>query len=134
MRVCSACLRCAMLRPHVHRISELAADAPIPLLERRRVIGEKAMLSHVVLRKGCVVGLHRHENEQFTVVLSGCLRYRFGAPGEVGVPEPVTLRAGEVVHLPPNLAHGADALEDTVVLDIFSPPSATTGIDHAHGS
>ena len=36
---------------------------------------------------------------------------------------------GEVLHLPSNCPHSAEALEETVVLDIFSPPSERTGID-----
>ena len=114
-----------MLRPTVHRFADLAFDAPMPLLERRRVIGEKAMISHILLRKGCVVPVHRHENEQFSVVVSGRLRFFF----EEGGAPAVTLGPGEVIHLPSNLPHGAEAEEETVVLDVFSPPSAETGID-----
>ncbi|MFM9956879.1 MAG: cupin domain-containing protein [Phycisphaerales bacterium] len=110
--------------PAVRRFADLPVDAPMPLLERRRVIGEKAMISHITLRQGCVVPMHKHENEQFSVMVSGRLRFVF----EDGLP-PMTLGAGEVIHLPSNLPHGAEALEETIVLDVFSPPSATTGID-----
>lgn len=96
------------------------------LLERRRVIGEKAMISHITLRRGFAVPTHAHENEQFSAVLSGRLRFDIGAEGSA---RQVTIGPGEVIHLPSNLPHAAEALEDTVVLDIFSPPSQTTGID-----
>jgi quercetin dioxygenase-like cupin family protein len=112
----------------VYRWADLKTDTPMALLERRRVIGEQAMISHVVLTKGCAVPTHQHENEQFTCVISGRLRFGLGADGSPHRRE-VTLTAGEVIHLPANVPHSADALEDTVVLDIFSPPSATTGID-----
>lgn len=111
--------------PRVHRFADLPTDSPMPLLERQRVIGSQAMISRIVLRKGCLVPVHQHENEQFSAILSGTLRFTFG-PG--GTP-PIDVNAGEVLHLPANCPHGAEALEDTVVLDIFSPPSATTGID-----
>lgn len=106
----------------------MAADAPMALLERRRVIGEQAMLSHVTLRRGCDVPTHSHANEQFSAILSG--RLRFGL-GEVGSPSrrEVVVTAGQVIHLPGNVPHSAYAEEDTVVLDIFAPPSQTTGID-----
>lgn len=112
----------------VNRWDALPVDAPMPLLERRRVIGEKAMISHITLRKGCEVPTHSHANEQFSCVLSGCLRFGLGA---VGSPErsEVDVRAGQVIHLPSNLPHSAFAVEETIVLDVFSPPSATTGID-----
>lgn len=106
----------------------LTCDKPMPLLERRRMMGEKAMVSHVTLRKGCDVPTHAHENEQFSCVVSGRLRFGLGA---VGSPErrEVVVAAGQVIHLPSNLPHSAFAEEETVVLDIFAPPSQMTGID-----
>ncbi len=107
---------------------ELPIDAPMALLERRRVIGEQAMISHITLHKGCDVPTHSHENEQFSAVLSGWLRFGIGAAGAADWRE-VDVRAGQVIHLPANVPHSARAMEETVVLDVFSPPSATTGID-----
>ena len=107
---------------------QLPNDRPMDLLERRRIIGEKSMLSRVFLRKGCFVPSHAHENEQFACTLSGRLRFGLGTPGASDFRE-VVVSAGEVLHLPANVPHPAEALEDTLVLDIFSPPSATTGID-----
>lgn len=112
----------------VHRWSELAKDCPMSLLERRRIIGEKAMLSQVLLKKGCDVPTHEHENEQFACIISGRLRFGIGAEGSPQRRE-VVVNAGEVLHLPGNVPHSAYAEEETLVLDIFSPPSATTGID-----
>lgn len=112
----------------VQEWDSMPVDAPMALLERRRVIGEKAMLSHITLRKGCDVPTHSHANEQFSAVLSGRLRFGLGAEGSPERRE-VDVRAGQVIHLPSHLPHSAHAAEDTVVLDIFSPPSAGTGID-----
>lgn len=100
----------------------MPADAPMPLLERRRIVGGQCMLSHVTLRKGCAVPGHAHANEQMVCVLSGCLRFTL-ATGTTDV------RAGEALHLPPHAPHSAEALEDSVVLDVFAPPSEKTGID-----
>lgn len=111
-----------------YRWSELTTDKPMPMLERQRIVGEKMMLSRVFLRMGCDVPTHSHENEQFACVMSG--RMLFGI-GELGSParKELTLSAGEVLHLPSNVPHSALALEDTLILDLFSPPSKTTGID-----
>ncbi len=98
------------------------------LLERRRIIGQRVMLSHVTLMKGCVVPRHAHDNEQFACVLSGRVRFDVG-DGEGPSRQEFVLRGGEVLHFPPNVPHAAEALEDTVVLDVFSPPSERTGID-----
>ena len=100
----------------------------MPLLARKRIIGDKAMISRVVLRKGCDVPTHAHANEQFACILSGRLRFGVGEDGSPGR-RTVIVAAGEVLHIPSNVPHSAFAEEDTVVLDIFSPISATTGID-----
>lgn len=112
----------------VHRWTELPFDAPMALLRRQRVIAEKMMVSNVFLQKGCDVPTHSHENEQISCILSGRLRFGIGAEGTAERRE-VTVGAGEVVVLPGNVPHSAYAMEDTQVLDLFSPPSATTGID-----
>jgi quercetin dioxygenase-like cupin family protein len=103
------------------------------LLERQRIIGEQAMISRVHLRRGCYVATHAHANEQFGIIVSGRLKFGLGAEGS---PERVfkTVGPDEVIHLPANLPHSAEALEDTIVLDIFSPPSEKTGIDTVHRS
>ncbi len=110
-----------------HVWSELAEDAPMPLLTRRRVIGEKMMVSRVVLEPGLVVAPHHHENEQISIVVEGRVRFRIGETEEA--PHELEVEGGEVLVLPPWLWHGAEALERTVVLDLFAPPSERTGID-----
>lgn len=112
----------------VHKWETLAEDAPMPLLSRKRVIGEQMMISRVVLSKGCDVPSHSHANEQFVVLLSGKARFGLGAPGTPEHRE-VVIGAGDVLHLPSNLPHSAVALEETLILDLFSPPSQKTGID-----
>jgi quercetin dioxygenase-like cupin family protein len=111
-----------------YRWSELPKDVPMPMLERRRVIGEQAMVSHVTLHKGCFVPTHAHVNEQMTCILSGRLKFTLGEETSANR-ETVMVGPGEMIHLPSNTPHAAEAIEETVVLDIFSPPSATTGID-----
>lgn len=117
-------MRPAML----HRWSDLTTDAPMPMLDRKRIIGDQMMLSLVHLNKGCVVPMHVHANEQFAYILRGWLRFTIGdkAKGNLQV---LDVRADEVLHLPGNVPHAAEAMADTIVLDCFSPPSATTGID-----
>ena len=117
-----------MLSATHYRWDSMTPDRPMELLERRRIVGEKAMISRVWLRKGCLVPGHSHENEQFACTLSGRLRFELGTKGSDDWRE-VIVAAGEVLHLPANVPHSAEAMEDTLVLDIFSPPSATTGID-----
>ncbi len=100
-------------------------------LARRRIIGKQMMLSEVLLEKGCHVPMHAHENEQFACIVSGELRFTIGAADSrtKDKPRTINVKAGEVLHLPSNVPHAADAVVDTLVIDLFSPPSATTGID-----
>ena len=88
------------------------------LLDRRLVTGERLMLAHVYLKKGCLVPRHSHENEQITYILEGALHFWLGEDEK----EEVVVRAGEVLTLPPNLPHKALALEDTLDVDVFCPP------------
>jgi len=112
----------------VYRWSDLPTDRPMPRIERRRVIGERMMISQVLLEKGCVVPSHAHENEQFACVVRGRIRFGLGVEGS---PEhqQVVLIGGEVLHLPSKVPHSAEALDETLILDLFSPPSERTGID-----
>jgi quercetin dioxygenase-like cupin family protein len=87
-------------------------------IARRLVSGERLMLTHVYLDKGFVVPRHSHENEQLTWILEGVLRFWLGEDES----EVVDVAAGEVLHLPSNLPHKAEALEDTLDVDIFAPP------------
>ena len=100
------------------RWDDLPKEQLNDLLSRRLVTGERGMLAHVYLKKGCVVPKHHHENEQFTYILEGALEFKIGEDG--GRTE--IIRAGEVLHIPSNIPHAAKALEDTLDLDIFCPP------------
>jgi quercetin dioxygenase-like cupin family protein len=89
-----------------------------PLIDRQFVHGERTMLARVILRKGAIVPSHSHENEQITYILEGALRFTMG-DGRV-----FRVGAGEVLVIPSNMPHHAEALEDTVDLDVFAPPRA----------
>ena len=114
----------------VIRWRDLPQDHPMPLIDRRRIIGRHLMISEVHLHKGFKVPTHQHANEQFAWVSSGRVRFGGGADGSPSRRE-VTLTAGEVLHLPPDVPHSAEALEDSMVIDLFSPPSEKTGVDRA---
>ena len=108
----------------LYRWDDLTTDTPMPLLVRQRVIGDLMMISRVELQKGCKVPMHSHANEQISCMISGRLKFVLGPDNR----ELVAV-AGEVLHLPAHVPHAAEALENCVVLDLFAPPSQTTGID-----
>jgi quercetin dioxygenase-like cupin family protein len=100
------------------RWEDMPRERVTDMLERRIITGDDMMLAHVYLQKGCVVPKHQHVNEQLTYILEGALRFRIGEDGA----EEVTVAAGEVLHIPSNVWHEAVALEDTLDVDVFSPP------------
>ena len=89
-----------------------------PLIDRQFVYGERGMLARVVLRKGAIVPEHSHENEQITWIGEGALRFTMG-DGRV-----ITVSAGQILVIPSNMPHQAEAREDTIDFDIFAPPRA----------
>lgn len=101
-----------------YRWEDMPKERVTDSLDRRLITGERMMLAHVYLKKGCVVPQHSHENEQLTYILEGALHFWIGEDGS----EEVTVRAGEVLVIPSNVLHKAEALEDTLDVDIFSPP------------
>ena len=100
------------------RWEDMPKEVVTPQLSRRLVTGERMMLAHVYLEKGCVVPKHSHHNEQLTYILEGALHFHIGEDGA----EEIVVRAGEVLLIPSNVPHMAIALEDTLDVDVFSPP------------
>jgi quercetin dioxygenase-like cupin family protein len=100
------------------RWSDMEEEKVTDLLSRKLITGERMMLAHVYLKKGCIVPKHSHENEQLTYILEGALRFWIGEDGK----EELVVAAGEVLHIPSNVPHKAEALEDTLDVDVFSPP------------
>ncbi|HWY55215.1 MAG TPA: cupin domain-containing protein [Terriglobales bacterium] len=88
-----------------------------PLLQRHFVVGQDIMLARVLLKKGCIVPEHSHHNEQITYILEGALKFWIDG-------KELVVNAGEVLTIPPNMPHKAEALENTVDLDVFNPPRA----------
>jgi unsaturated pyranuronate lyase len=86
-----------------------------PLLQRQLVVGQNIMLARVLLKKGCIVPLHSHHNEQITYILEGALKFWIDG-------KEIVVHAGEVLTIPPHMPHKAEALVDTVDLDVFNPP------------
>ena len=97
------------------RWEEVPVESVNPLLDRQMVVGDKVMVARLVLRQGSIVPMHHHHNEQVSHVLSGALLFTL-EDGEI------TVRAGEFLCIPPHAPHAARALEDTVAIDVFTPP------------
>jgi quercetin dioxygenase-like cupin family protein len=97
------------------RWDEIALEKITEMISRKIVPGHRLTLAQVYLKRGALVPMHGHESEQMTYVLQGALRFQVGG-------EEVIVREGEVLHIPSGLPHQAEALDDTLELDLFSPP------------
>src|SRR5438046_8241017 len=99
------------------RWSDLPTELLNPLLDRQLAVGHQIMVARILLKKGCVVPMHSHMNEQVAYMLEGALTFTVNG-------EEIVVRAGELLCIPPNVPHQAVAIEDTVNIDIFTPPRA----------
>ena len=101
-----------------YRWDEIPPEPLSETISRKLVNGDRMMLAHVYLKKGAIVPRHSHENEQLTYILEGGLRFWIGEDES----QVIDVMAGEVLHIPSLVQHKAEALEDTLDVDIFSPP------------
>jgi len=101
-----------------YRWDDLPREELNPLIGRRLITGDQMMIAQVYIAKGGIVPQHSHENEQLTYILEGTLRLWLGEDGA----QVVDVGAGEVLHIPAHVPHRAEALEDTLDVDIFHPP------------
>ena len=102
----------------LYRWDDVPREELGPLIGRRIITGDDMMIAHVYLAKGAIVPKHSHLNEQLTYILEGRLRFWFGDDES----ELVEIGAGELLHIPAHLPHKAEALEDTLDVDVFHPP------------
>jgi len=97
--------------------SSIQPEAMSPLISRQYISGEHLTMARFELKKGSAVPEHKHANEQICSVVSGSLVFRMDS-------REITVRAGEFLVIPPNVPHAAEAREDCVAIDVFSPPRA----------
>jgi quercetin dioxygenase-like cupin family protein len=95
--------------------NDIEVEAMSSTISRQLLVGTNLMVARVLLKKGARVPLHSHHNEQVTYILEGALHFFIDN-------KEVVVSAGEVLCIPPHMPHEAIALEDTVDVDIFTPP------------
>src|SRR5687767_15461468 len=103
-----------MTTARLHRWDEIALEKITEMISQKIVAGEREMLAQIYLKRGALVPMHAHDSEQMTYILQGALKFLVGS-------EEIVVREGEVLHIPSLVPHQAEALEDTLELDVFSP-------------
>jgi quercetin dioxygenase-like cupin family protein len=93
---------------------DIKEDVLNPLAGRKALHGKMITLARFRFDKGNKVAMHHHANDQITTVESGSVRFFTDK-------EETILKAGDMVAVPPDVPHGNEALEDTIIVEIFSP-------------
>jgi len=96
------------------RWSDMPSEQLNAATARRYLTAERVTIARFELKRGGVVPRHSHENEQVSCVLSGLLKFKLGG-------QEVLVGAGENLQIPSWLEHEVEVLEDTLVIDVFSP-------------
>ena len=103
-----------MTTVRLHRWDEIALEKITEMISQKIIAGEREMLAQIYLKRGAQVPVHAHDSEQMTYILQGALKVVVGG-------DEITVREGEVLHIPSGVPHQSEALEDTFELDVFSP-------------
>jgi quercetin dioxygenase-like cupin family protein len=105
----------AVAESTLHRWADITPEQMNPLATRQYVVGANTMLARLVLKRGAHVPLHKHMHEQISHVVDGAVSFLLEG-------KQLTVKAGEILCIPPHVPHEVIALEDSVALDIFNPP------------
>ena len=102
---------------HLYRWQDLESEQLSPTVTRRMIMADRVTLAQFRLEAGALIATHSHEHEQLTYIEEGLLRLWLGED-EAQVHD---VGAGEVLHIPSNLPHRAEAIETTRATDVFCP-------------
>jgi quercetin dioxygenase-like cupin family protein len=94
--------------------NQIEKEQMSPVFARQVIHTDTMTVARVYLKKGCSVPEHSHHNEQISMMEQGSLRFVVAGQEKV-------VKAGEVLHIPAHVPHSAEALEDSVAVDLFSP-------------
>ena len=81
----------------------------------RSIAGKELMLVEHRVKKGHITAKETHENEQLTLVLSGSLKFTIENHSYF-------LKKGDALLIPSFIPHDCEVLEDSALIEIFSPP------------
>jgi mannose-6-phosphate isomerase-like protein (cupin superfamily) len=97
-------------------VRDLEPNPSLPAgMSRRSIAGDRVMLCIHEAFPHLKCSPHQHEAEQFSIVLTGRMRFVIGDEERV-------LGPGEVAYIPGRVSHAIESLDEYVqVLDVFSP-------------
>lgn len=83
---------------------------------RRKILAYEPlmMMVYVEFKRGSIGPLHRHPHTQMTYIESGSFEVFIGGKKQI-------LGGGDCYYIPSDVEHGVVALEDSTLVDIFTP-------------
>jgi quercetin dioxygenase-like cupin family protein len=100
--------------PMLYHLEEQPLEHVTPLIARQYFNGVRSTFCKWTMKKGATVTLHHHAYEQATYFVSGAAEvYSQGRK--------FTMKAGDLLIIPPNTPHEFVFTEDTIDIDVFSP-------------
>ncbi len=100
--------------PVVYPFDNMPIEKISETVSRQYIYGSQSMLVKWIFKKGALVALHHHSNEQITWITKGSVKVSSQGTEYI-------VKAGEVMVIPPNVPHEFLALEDTIDIDMFTP-------------
>jgi quercetin dioxygenase-like cupin family protein len=94
--------------------NEIPAEQLNPLMTRKVIHAAAMTVARLTIAKGAVVPAHHHVNEQVAMVEKGALKFNLDGLE-------ILVSAGQALAIPSEVPHGVEAMEDTVVIDLFTP-------------
>ena len=85
-----------------------------PLIVRQVIHTPHMTILRGTFQEGAVLPLHRHIQEQVTMLIEGSLRVALAD-------QEVILKPGEVLIIPSDVPHLVEALEYSIGIDLFTP-------------
>jgi quercetin dioxygenase-like cupin family protein len=76
--------------------------------------GERTLMTEFILERGSTLPVHSHPHEQTGYLVKGHMRLKIGEKEHEVVP-------GDSWCIPAGTEHGAQILEDSVAVEVFSP-------------
>ena len=110
----------------VHKYEDIPVKKFGEGIDLRRVPMSTIAQTWIEMKQGHFSPLHRHEDEQTVVLISGKLRARSGPNGDEIYTE---MKPGDILTVPSNVIHQVEALENSVFCEAFGPgPNLEKGI------
>jgi quercetin dioxygenase-like cupin family protein len=98
----------------VHNSQAAATPCEPGVIRRVLCYSKNQMMTEVTFEKGARGNMHAHPHEQISYIAKGS--FEFTIEGNVEV-----VHTGDSVYIPPNAQHGTLALEDSIIVDVFTP-------------